>query len=356
MVSSEFLITAKNCVLPAALILATTGLIFLPFKRLKKFAGLFIILFVVLEYAYFFNKYQPFAPAKFVFPNHPVFQFLQTTGFDRYFGYDRAYVDSNFATYYRVFSPEGYDPLYIRRYGEFLASSENKELSGVLSRSDAYVGKTDNANRQRVFDLLGIRTAIDKTDDPANDWGPDTEKFPDSQYQFIKQYSKWKFYERQTALPRAFLAGNYEIISSDDRIINRFADPDFKPGETIILETEPKIKPAPGGTHNVVIESYKPNKVIINTASDQPKLLFLSDNYYPGWKALVDGRQTEILRADYTFRAVSVPSGQHNVVFVYDSVSFKAGLLISLGTMGLLATILLWTGRGNNAKAVRPKK
>jgi len=79
----------------------------------------------------------------------------------------------------------------------------------------------------------------------------------------------------------------------------------------------------------------------VRTSSDQPKLLFLSDNFYPGWKAKVDGDETEILRADYTFRAVPLAPGEHTVRFYYDSNIFNLAVLITvLGLIGIILVIL----------------
>ena len=88
------------------------------------------------------------------------------------------------------------------------------------------------------------------------------------------------------------------------------------------------------------IISYKPQEVIIKTKSEEPKLLFLSDNFYPGWKAEVDGEKTGILRANYTFRAVPLIGGEHTVRFYYDSDLFKLGLITSAISLG--AVVLLY--------------
>jgi uncharacterized membrane protein YfhO len=56
-------------------------------------------------------------------------------------------------------------------------------------------------------------------------------------------------------------------------------------------------------------------------------MLFLSDTYYPGWKAYVDGKETKIYRADYTFRAIYVLGGSHKVEFIYSPLSFKMGVI-----------------------------
>jgi len=84
------------------------------------------------------------------------------------------------------------------------------------------------------------------------------------------------------------------------------------------------------------IVEYLPNKIKIEVETEKPGLLFLSDNYYPGWKALVDGKETKIYRADYTFRAVEIPIGTHEVEFIYQPESFKKGSQISLLSLGLI--------------------
>jgi uncharacterized membrane protein YfhO len=71
----------------------------------------------------------------------------------------------------------------------------------------------------------------------------------------------------------------------------------------------------------------------------EDNLLVLSDTYYPGWKAYLDGNPVKIFRANYNFRAVSVPPGKHEVKFVYNPISVKLGVLVtSLGIIGILVT------------------
>lgn len=89
----------------------------------------------------------------------------------------------------------------------------------------------------------------------------------------------------------------------------------------------------------VRIIKYSPNEVIISARAEQDDArLFLSDAYYPGWRAFVDNKEVKIQRANEFFRSVKLPHGLHTVRFVYSPLSFKLGGLISLLTLlGLAA-------------------
>jgi hypothetical protein len=96
--------------------------------------------------------------------------------------------------------------------------------------------------------------------------------------------------------------------------------------------------PAPPGTAGpdglAEIVGYEAGRVEIRTTSSHPAYLVLSDAFFPGWRASVDGSPVRILRADYAFRAVRVPAGTHEAVFRYAPASFRIGAGLSL--LGLL--------------------
>jgi uncharacterized membrane protein YfhO len=58
--------------------------------------------------------------------------------------------------------------------------------------------------------------------------------------------------------------------------------------------------------------------------------LILTDNWHPDWKVFVDGEESILYRANYTFRAVYLSQGKHEVVFAYVSPYFNAGRIISI--------------------------
>ena len=71
---------------------------------------------------------------------------------------------------------------------------------------------------------------------------------------------------------------------------------------------------------------YEANSVTIDVNLNWPGYLVLADTYFPAWHVIVDGEEQPILRANYAFRAVALPAGEHHVVFQYDPLSFRVGL------------------------------
>ena len=342
----NLLVSRNNLKLPLLISgLLYAGLIVYNRVRLRIVGvGLFItlILLVSAEYGYFFNKYSPFASANFVFPKHRVISFLQDrAGLDRFYGYWSSYIDNNFSTQFRTYSTEGYDSLYIKRYGQLVSSARDGKLHQDIQRSDAVFTQDDTPYRQRLFDLLGVKYVLDKNDDFKSDWEPELLRFPQGRYFLFWQSEKWKAYQRKTVLPRTFLAGGYEVISGDEQIISRLHSLNFDYRDNLILESDPQFKAEKGGINRVDIIKYSPNEVNINVNSDRPKLLFLSDSYYSGWEATINGKPTPTYRADYVFRAIKIFEGNSKVVFSYNPMSFKVGLILSLTGLLLNAVFLL---------------
>jgi uncharacterized membrane protein YfhO len=92
----------------------------------------------------------------------------------------------------------------------------------------------------------------------------------------------------------------------------------------------------------VKIVSYEPERVIIEADLASEGYLILTDTYYPGWRARVDGKESPIMRANLLFRAISLPAGQHEVEFSYEPASSKIGAAVSLATLLAIVVGLGW--------------
>jgi hypothetical protein len=142
-------------------------------------------------------------------------------------------------------------------------------------------------------------------------------------------------YENLDVLPRAYLVPGFAVMKDEVEIAKMLKSKNFNPGEQVILEGPVEIQRSGIKSQKfeeyVKITEYKPSQVNIEAGvSGKAKFLVLADNYYPGWEVFIDGRKEKIYKANYTLRAVYLDPGIHSVVFKYNPVSFKLGLLISL--------------------------
>ncbi len=151
-------------------------------------------------------------------------------------------------------------------------------------------------------------------------------------------------YELPSTYPRAMLLSGYEVVP-DSLALDRLLSPMFDPTRTAILERPPEAEPSSveGGRVSWVERGINEHKLEVE--GDGPALLLISDNYYPAWRAHVDGNPATVLRANYSLRAISVPAGRHQVSFEYHSPLLRAaawtsGISVML-VAGLLALSLL---------------
>lgn len=142
----------------------------------------------------------------------------------------------------------------------------------------------------------------------------------------IKSY----LYLNWSVMPRGYLLRSIKVIKDRDQILDYMAGPEYRPKEELILEEEVDVSDRGRWVHFAKVIKHEPNYVKVDISTNKPSMYFLSDTFYPGWKAYVDRKETKIYRANYLFRAVKIEPGIHKLEFVYEPESFKKGAIISL--------------------------
>ena len=172
-------------------------------------------------------------------------------------------------------------------------------------------------------------------------------RLPEDKFQAVNfdQSKREVTYRNPAALSRAFFVDSVIVARNDHDVFEALNSPSFTPGRTAVLYVSP-----PGIGHpdsaSVQVTDYKTRHITLSATTSSPALMVLSEVYYPaGWKAYVDGHETEIYRTNYVLRSIVVPAGTHEVVFSFDPPMYRIGWIltnVAWGVAALLVVIGLW--------------
>jgi uncharacterized membrane protein YfhO len=112
----------------------------------------------------------------------------------------------------------------------------------------------------------------------------------------------------------------------------------------------------PGGA-SARLTSYGAQSVRIDATARDRSLVVLTDSFYPGWTATVDGKPAPIERVDYVLRGVSIGPGHHTIVMRYQPASWRIGWIVSLvALLGLLVALAtVWVGARRRRAPTSPE-
>ncbi|MDO8659106.1 MAG: YfhO family protein [Candidatus Parcubacteria bacterium] len=348
-------ISKQNLILPTTFFLAVFALVFLAviFRKIKPNRVMYVLLssgFVILiafDMLRFATKWMPFDPKNLVFPNFSTTQALsKISGFERIFGN----LGGEATMYYGLPSVEGYDALYSKRYGQFIGYIDSEEL--IESNWSVVLFPKNSKNTSKAINLLDIKYIVHKLTDDGVSWTFPYWIYPKGQFDLVYKDNYYRFYQNNSVIPHAFLVGEYRVIKDKKQILKTIFSDEFNPRKEIVLEDDPKIIKTNGDVGEAKIINYQPSNIDISVESKNNVLLFLAENYDKGWKASVDGKNVPILRANYTFRAVEISNGKHNVKFWYDPWSFRLGVYLATGGLvGIFVTLFLISRNTNRLKS-----
>ncbi len=200
----------------------------------------------------------------------------------------------------------------------------------------------------RLYDFVNAKYVIGHKDVPL-DW----DKF----VPVFDRDPQINVYLNTQSLPRAILVHQAIAVPDQESAFVHIQDPDFDPASSVIVEGGKALQGSGGaggqgsreaeGESLLDITVYRPNSIHLTANTLTEAYLVLSEVYYPGWRAYVDGRAAPVLRANYAFRAVYLEPGYHEVRLVFEPLSWKVGLGISLATWVGLAVWALFTWRAH---------
>lgn len=134
-------------------------------------------------------------------------------------------------------------------------------------------------------------------------------------------------FERAT-LPRFFFTSDYRLSTPEVAL----AAPPSSGVRQILVEHDPALPQAPNSPTDpdVQVLEYHRNSLVLEVRAPRPGLVYASESFFDGWFATVNGREAEILPANYAFRAVAVPAGSARVELYYWPPGLTAGITVTV--------------------------
>ncbi len=207
--------------------------------------------------------------------------------------------------------------------------SRYRDLIGMVGS-----GQAVNLGNPNVRKILNVKYLL---------W-PDLERGPAPQGPVVSQTQLPDGRTFQTlfsdiGLPRARLVGS-AVVKSDAEAVPYILSQEHDPESEVVLATAAPVSldgaPAVG---TVAWASREADRMTLSVTSERPAMLVISDNWFPAWRATVNGADAEVARAYHTLRAVPVPAGTSTVEMWYESPRLRQSRALSLLVLlGLLAS------------------
>lgn len=150
--------------------------------------------------------------------------------------------------------------------------------------------------------------------------------------------------ERPGFLARAFMVFSTHTVHSEDELSAFLHSTQFNPRTVAVLEEEPHTtlsQPVDTVRWQADITSYHNNALTLHVETERPGMLVVSEAWFPGWNAYVNGVQTPVYRTDFSLRGIFMPAGATTVDLRYEPASFARGATVTLSTLAICLCALL---------------
>jgi hypothetical protein len=217
-------------------------------------------------------------------------------------------------------SANGNDPFLIADYQKY------REAFVTGPQSSRTIHQADY--RSRLADLLGLRYVVISGDGPSRQTLLDN-----AHWRMVLKDGNNDVYENQRAVPRVFFASSAQVLPLDDTLA-AIKSETFDPYQRVILAPggSTETLPSSGVRRTAFYHAVSTDRNDISVSDGPPGWLVVTDTYFPGWVARIDGQPTTLRRADFLFQSVYVDSGPHIVTFSFEPLSIRVGLTVTVVT------------------------
>ncbi len=240
----------------------------------------------------------------------------------------------NLAMRYGLYDARGYDYPVEKRYDDLWRTTAGSK--NPLAQDPQEAPATPAA--LRTLSLLSVTHLIQ---------APDTPKPPVQGLEEAYSGPDAKVYRNPGAVPRVFVVDRQRTVQGGRAALDAIKAPLFDPRTVAVTEKPVAGVPqaAPLAAHSsgtASLAGYQRERLVIDATASRPGIVVLTDVWFPGWKATLDGREVPIERVDSMLRGVAVKPGRHRIEMRYEPLSWRVGWIVSLAAALVLAALVVW--------------
>ncbi len=229
-----------------------------------------------------------------------------------------------------------------RMQGHFACGYGFKEWGGISAiRPAAWAAFDEHARESLRWKLIGMKYLITWKNGALTreEELPPAERVAEGS----APQGEAKVYRMFEIPRRAWLAGQFRVEADRDAIFNMLNQPDFDPFASAVLSSGSGevTGGGEGGSGGVTVAEDRPGHLVLSVNSATGSLLVISEAYYPGWAASVNGQPAPVLEADAYLLAVPVPAGNSTVELNYRPITLLVGALISLLSLAACLALIV---------------
>ena len=195
----------------------------------------------------------------------------------------------------------------------------------------------------RMPDIINVRYLVEAAEQYQQDQASLAGKFAPV---FTTPNGATVVLENRSVLPKAWLAPAAALVGSAREALDALQNPAFDPRRIALVESAPPIAlaspnaPVPADPGQVRLLRYEGERIDLDADVAANSMMVLGEKYYKGWRATVDGKETEIYPVDHVLRGVYLTPGKHKVEFVFDPMPFKVGKYLTLASFAFFLVML----------------
>lgn len=244
---------------------------------------------------------------------------------------------------HRVSSIGGYTSSPPRRYQEFIGAGQS-----VMFNPQNLISHPEMLNLLDVkyviaynFQIIDTLRYDEATRKAIREWIQYLGNF-----RLVSPLGQFALYENSSNLGRVYFAEAYRVLPPDSILATLKVLPSDSLKSFVFLEKDPRIPVSAAtqaGSPVIELTRYDANRIDVKVDLPKAGFVVFSENYHPGWKCYIDGKQTEVYTANYAFRAVYCPAGEHTILMKFDSIFHKIGFALSAAgfLISLFALVLV---------------